>query len=130
MSSDRRFLLRSIIRQFSIERGKRHESGFDERFCVPKVAELIPGMPPDNINATAKLLMLVLVGAAGFGYRFHKQKEASSKSILLERLKCLPGTPREFKFRDLKRVTNNFHEKNKLGQGGFGVVYRGLLAKE
>ncbi|KAK4411619.1 putative L-type lectin-domain containing receptor kinase S.5 [Sesamum angolense] len=103
MSSDRRFQLRSIIRQFSIERGKRHESEFDERFCVPKVAELIPGMPPDNINATAKLLMLVLVGAAGFGYRFHKQKEASSKSNLLERLKCLPGTPREFKFRDLKR---------------------------
>ncbi|KAL0424411.1 UNVERIFIED_CONTAM: putative L-type lectin-domain containing receptor kinase S.5 [Sesamum radiatum] len=76
------------------------------------------------------VLMLVLVGAAGFGYRFHKQKEASSKSNLLERLKCLPGTPREFKFRDLKRATNNFHEKNKLGQGGFGVVYRGLLAKE
>ncbi|KAL0395603.1 UNVERIFIED_CONTAM: putative L-type lectin-domain containing receptor kinase S.5 [Sesamum calycinum] len=75
-------------------------------------------------------LALLLVAAARFGYRFHKQREASFKSNLLGRLKCLPGTPREFKFRDLKKATNNFHEKNKLGQGGFGVVYKGLLVKE
>ncbi|KAI8541000.1 hypothetical protein RHMOL_Rhmol08G0028700 [Rhododendron molle] len=51
-------------------------------------------------------------------------------NILLGALKRLPGTPREFHFKDLKRATNNFDEKNKLGQGGFGVVYRGHLHDE
>ncbi|KAK4411623.1 putative L-type lectin-domain containing receptor kinase S.5 [Sesamum angolense] len=78
----------------------------------------------------AGMAALALVGAAGFRCLFHRQMEASSKSNLLGRLKCLPGTPREFKFRDLKKATNGFDKKNKLGQGGFGVVYRGLLAKE
>ncbi|KAK6118402.1 hypothetical protein DH2020_047819 [Rehmannia glutinosa] len=78
----------------------------------------------------AALLLVVAVVAAGFGYCFHKQRVASSNSKLLGALKCLPGTPREFKFRDLKKATNGFDEKNKLGQGGFGVVYRGVLVKE
>ncbi|KAG6474901.1 hypothetical protein ZIOFF_064117 [Zingiber officinale] len=29
-----------------------------------------------------------------------------------------------FRYRDLKNVTNNFSEKNKLGEGGFGDVYK------
>ncbi|XP_054796812.1 cysteine-rich receptor-like protein kinase 5 [Prosopis cineraria] len=32
-----------------------------------------------------------------------------------------------YSYRDLKFATNNFSEKNKLGQGGFGVVYKGAL---
>jgi len=38
--------------------------------------------------------------------------------------------PREFAYSDLRKATNNFDEKNKLGQGGYGVVYRGLLPAE
>ncbi|XP_054794503.1 cysteine-rich receptor-like protein kinase 2 isoform X2 [Prosopis cineraria] len=32
-----------------------------------------------------------------------------------------------YTYRDLKFATNDFDEKNKLGQGGFGVVYKGTL---
>nr|CAB3494389.1 unnamed protein product [Digitaria exilis] len=35
--------------------------------------------------------------------------------------------PTSFYYHDLKAATNNFNEKNKLGEGGFGDVYKGLL---
>ncbi|CAN6293196.1 unnamed protein product [Urochloa humidicola] len=35
--------------------------------------------------------------------------------------------PTSFYYRDLKAATNNFSEKSKLGEGGFGDVYKGLL---
>ncbi|KAF8017581.1 hypothetical protein BT93_H2689 [Corymbia citriodora subsp. variegata] len=35
--------------------------------------------------------------------------------------------PRRFTYADLVSATNNFDEERKLGQGGFGAVYRGYL---
>nr|CAD1836207.1 unnamed protein product [Ananas comosus var. bracteatus] len=35
--------------------------------------------------------------------------------------------PVNFNYKDLKAATNNFSEENKLGEGGFGDVYKGLL---
>ncbi|KAI3435129.1 Protein kinase domain-containing protein [Psidium guajava] len=35
--------------------------------------------------------------------------------------------PRRFTYADLVSATNNFAEERKLGQGGFGAVYRGYL---
>jgi hypothetical protein len=32
----------------------------------------------------------------------------------------------EFKFATIKRATNDFSDDNKLGQGGFGAVYKVL----
>ncbi|KAF2286357.1 hypothetical protein GH714_015366 [Hevea brasiliensis] len=43
------------------------------------------------------------------------------------KLKWLPGMPREFKYKELKKAANNFHESMKLGEGGFGIVYKGVL---
>lgn len=37
------------------------------------------------------------------------------------------GQLKRFSFRDLQVATDNFSPKNILGQGGFGVVYKGLL---
>lgn len=76
-------------------------------------------------------LTLVLLGLGGLVYYAYKRRRArASDPNILGALKSLPGTPREFSFRELKKATNNFDDKHKLGQGGFGVVYRGLLAKE
>ena len=47
--------------------------------------------------------------------------------VLGTQLRWLPGMPREFKYKDLKKATNNFHESMMLGQSGFGVVYKGIL---
>ncbi|KAJ7561873.1 hypothetical protein O6H91_03G045100 [Diphasiastrum complanatum] len=35
---------------------------------------------------------------------------------------------RLFSYEALKDATRNFHEENKLGKGGFGVVYKGILS--
>ncbi|XP_015890544.3 L-type lectin-domain containing receptor kinase IX.1 [Ziziphus jujuba] len=37
--------------------------------------------------------------------------------------------PRRFIYHELIRATNNFAEEGKLGKGGFGSVYKGLLAE-
>ncbi|KAI8540993.1 hypothetical protein RHMOL_Rhmol08G0028200 [Rhododendron molle] len=74
---------------------------------------------------------LLKMSVTGYYYLRKKVSFAQSRyTILLGELKRLPGTPREFQFKDLKKATNNFDEKNKLGQGGFGVVYRGHLREE
>ncbi|THG03687.1 hypothetical protein TEA_014505 [Camellia sinensis var. sinensis] len=36
--------------------------------------------------------------------------------------------PRRFNFRELSRATNDFAEAGKLGEGGFGGVYKGFLS--
>lgn len=38
--------------------------------------------------------------------------------------------PKRFTYRELNRATNNFSEGGKLGEGGFGGVYKGLLSEQ
>lgn len=80
-----------------------------------------------GLGVGVPVLTLVLMGLA---YYFHKRRKAASDLNILGALKSLPGTPREFQFSELKKATNNFDHKHKLGEGGFGVVYRGTLPKE
>ncbi|XP_050139704.1 L-type lectin-domain containing receptor kinase IX.1-like [Malus sylvestris] len=35
--------------------------------------------------------------------------------------------PRKFSYRELARATNNFGQEEKLGEGGFGGVYKGII---
>ncbi|KAL5564959.1 hypothetical protein UlMin_028123 [Ulmus minor] len=37
--------------------------------------------------------------------------------------------PKRFSYSELSRATNNFAEEGKLGEGGFGGVYKGLLSE-
>ncbi|KAJ4844906.1 hypothetical protein Tsubulata_002640, partial [Turnera subulata] len=80
-----------------------------------------------GVGLGAAVIVIVVMG-----YYMHRtRKKGASDPNLLGALKSLPGTPREFVFGDLKKATNNFDDKhNKLGQGGFGMVYKGVLPKE
>jgi interleukin-1 receptor-associated kinase 1 len=51
--------------------------------------------------------------------RYQKDLDQLAKSMQL-----LPGMPTKFNFTDIQKATCNFNEKMKLGQGGFGAVYR------
>ncbi|KAK4384001.1 putative L-type lectin-domain containing receptor kinase S.5 [Sesamum angolense] len=82
------------------------------------------------LGAGVPVLVLLLISAIGLGYYCHRRRVALSNPNLVGALKSLPGMPREFEFRALKKATNGFDERHKLGQGGYGVVYRGVLVKE
>ncbi|KAJ4765072.1 Concanavalin A-like lectin protein kinase family protein [Rhynchospora pubera] len=72
-----------------------------------------------SISAILALVLLVF---------YIKRKQVGDDPAMLKgTLRSLPGTPREFDFKELKKGTKNFDETMKLGQGGFGVVYKGVL---
>ncbi|PPD79228.1 hypothetical protein GOBAR_DD23844 [Gossypium barbadense] len=75
--------------------------------------------------------VLVILGLLFVSYRYYKKKkkvpgspdDSSEEDIFLE---SLTGMPTRFTYNDLRVATNNFSVK--LGHGGFGSVYRGILA--
>lgn len=80
------------------------------------------------IIAVATVLVICLL--LYLGYRYHKRKkklpesphETSEEDNFLV---SLSGMPVRFSYSDLQTATNNFSQK--LGQGGFGSVYQGVL---
>ncbi|KAL5980086.1 hypothetical protein ACLOJK_036553 [Asimina triloba] len=98
--------------------------------------EIFPSEEDDEsgkaLLAVAIVVPVVVVGLLGgvLGWLLIRRRRMKEDPAILGTLKSLPGMPREFEFRDLKRATNNFDEKQKLGQGGFGIVYKGVLAEE
>ncbi|KZV52619.1 putative L-type lectin-domain containing receptor kinase S.5 [Dorcoceras hygrometricum] len=82
------------------------------------------------LGAGIPVFVLLVIGAFGLGYYLCRWRMQLSNPKLAGALKTLPGSPREFGFRDLNKATGNFDAKNKLGEGGYGVVYRGFLVEE
>ncbi|KAL5707336.1 hypothetical protein ACHQM5_025395 [Ranunculus cassubicifolius] len=82
------------------------------------------------VGVGVPVLALLALAVVGLVYYLKKRRRNLDDPNILGALKSLPGTPREFRFKDLKKATNNFDDKNKLGQGGYGVVYKGVLPME
>lgn len=97
--------------------------------------EYIPGPKSPimkiGLGVGIPLVVGLLALGAYFGYYLYKKRLVErSQSNILSRLRTLPGMPKEYRFRELKKATNNFDDRKKLGQGGYGVVYRGLLPED
>jgi interleukin-1 receptor-associated kinase 1 len=56
-----------------------------------------------------------------FNSKYRRWKDLDQLAKSMQRL---PGVPIQVSFSNIQKATNNFHETMKLGQGGFGAVYR------
>ncbi|GLT86261.1 hypothetical protein SLE2022_044090 [Rubroshorea leprosula] len=68
---------------------------------------------------------LLLVLAVFFWFRSSRRKKMAPRGDILEATE-LQG-PVNYRYRDLNSATQNFSLENKLGAGGFGDVYKGVL---
>lgn len=59
--------------------------------------------------------------------RARRSMERRRQERLEHTLTNLPGMPKEFAFEKLRKATKNFDERLRLGKGGYGMVYKGVL---
>ncbi|XVE68653.1 hypothetical protein DITRI_Ditri09bG0086000 [Diplodiscus trichospermus] len=73
------------------------------------------------------ILILSLTGLLWLHHMHRKEKEGQRKiEQFLEDYKALK--PSRYSYADIKRITNQFKEK--LGQGGYGTVFKGILSND
>lgn len=81
--------------------------------------------------ATCGAFILLLLGGA-FVYRFRKIGKLEQEVFVdvqgEDEGKFSFGQLRRFSWREIQLATDNFSENNVIGQGGFGKVYKGILA--
>ena len=120
------FLPENVYLGFSASTGT-----IKETHCVLQWYFNSTGFPPEKTNKTLIIglsvglsIALLLTASMAILCIIKKRKV---KPDLLEDLRGLSYGPRRFSYRELKKATNSFSEENKLGEGGFGSVYRGKL---
>ncbi|RYR15768.1 hypothetical protein Ahy_B04g072694 isoform C [Arachis hypogaea] len=74
------------------------------------------------IGISTSISVLVLFGVAIGVYLFWKMKNAD----VIEAWELEIG-PHRYSYQELKKATRGFRDKELLGQGGFGRVYKGIL---
>ncbi|KAM1213105.1 hypothetical protein PS2_004560 [Malus domestica] len=107
----------------------------------------------DNGRAKLSLLLMISLGASGGSLlllsgsswiywgmqrrKFLKLKEKYFKEnggLLLQQKIASQGgfveTTKIFTEEELEKATNNYHESRILGEGGYGIVYKGILAAD
>ncbi|KAJ9181192.1 hypothetical protein P3X46_009346 [Hevea brasiliensis] len=72
----------------------------------------------------------LLVGVAFAVYwkrKLDREKLEDAYPSIEEAIQGSSTAPRKFKLKELGKATGNFSPKNKLGKGGFGTVYKGVM---
>ncbi|GLJ51904.1 hypothetical protein SUGI_1102620 [Cryptomeria japonica] len=124
---------------FPLSDGRAMDDGcylrYDSKPFFPSNAtvDLARFLPRGNRASSPKLIIIAVAGGVfllALLYCllvFRKQIiRPSQKKADIEGASELRG-PEDFEFKILKKATNNFDQANKLGQGGFGEVFKGTL---
>lgn len=124
----------------SFQRSNWYSSGFISYVKVSNNGDLDGGLNRSReerkggkiilvIVLIAVATVLVIFGVVYLGFRYRRKKEIQecSPDNLEEDdfLDSISGMPIRFRYKELQNATSNFSEK--LGQGGFGSVYKGVL---
>ncbi|GMN49775.1 hypothetical protein TIFTF001_018934 [Ficus carica] len=81
------------------------------------------------VASSAGALAVVLIIAACVFLRLKKAKQKDETRPLYETVEEIESAESlQYNFETIRVATDNFSEANKLGQGGFGPVYRGRLS--
>ncbi|KAJ6943043.1 hypothetical protein NC652_008746 [Populus alba x Populus x berolinensis] len=84
-----------------------------------------------SLTVSGAVLIIVIAVVSGILWRRKLVRKKTAETVNLtsinDDLERRAG-PRRFSYKDLVSATNNFSPERKLGEGGFGAVYRGQLA--
>ncbi|GLT59340.1 hypothetical protein SLA2020_321650 [Shorea laevis] len=92
---------------------------------LPKLPRRGPKQTSKFLTIGLPLISLTLVFAAGSGIVYFIKRKRKFADVAEDWE--LEYGPQRFKYKDLYVATNGFKEKELLGSGGFGRVYRGIL---
>ncbi|WOG89932.1 hypothetical protein DCAR_0209173 [Daucus carota subsp. sativus] len=107
-------------------------------FAAPPPESSVP--PPENNDNTKRTVIIIVVVIVGVGLiiflfisvcinrRKQKHRTPTEPSQQYDKVEDMRGTEfSQYDFTTIEVATNYFSDENKLGQGGFGAVYKGIL---
>ncbi|KAI5078457.1 hypothetical protein GOP47_0006128 [Adiantum capillus-veneris] len=83
--------------------------------------------PSSRRNSLTALVLLILVMVLAL-LLTHRRNQIRRRASAAARVENAIQTARPFRYKELRKATNGFDERKKVDEGGYGSVYRGILA--